>query len=180
MGKLFVNQYLSNPNADTVIIVAVQLHQTAQGLAYLHGEGIIHGDLHADNLLIDETGAVRLTDFGLSLIAEGTAYNYGSHHGGGALRWIAPELFDPEEFGLDNTRPTAKSDIYAFGCICVEVSTFFRILGWISYRQHSSTLGNFPSRTSITTRSPCELYRVRGLLGPLFRMVTLFPMPSGP
>lgn len=23
-----------------------QLHQTALGLAYLHGEGIVHGDLH--------------------------------------------------------------------------------------------------------------------------------------
>lgn len=98
-----------------------QLHQIALGLAYLHAEGVVHGDLHAGNILVDGNGALRLGDFGMSLIAEGTGYNYGSLHGGGATRWSAPELFEPEEFGLESSRPTFKSDIYAFACICIEV-----------------------------------------------------------
>lgn len=44
-------------------------------------------------------------------------------HGGGAMRWKAPELVDPEEFGLETTRPTFASDVFAFGCLCIEVRT---------------------------------------------------------
>lgn len=110
------------------MFAAGQLYQIALGLAYLHAEGVVHGDLHAGNVLVDENGAIRLTDFGMSLIAEGTAYNYGSHHGGGATRWSAPELFDPEAFGLESSRPTFQSDIYAFACVCIEVWIFSPVL----------------------------------------------------
>lgn len=118
MGKLFTDQH----SVTRILTSAtIQLHQTALGLAYLHGEGIVHGDLHAGNLLVDENGSIRLTDFGLSLIAEGTAYNYGSQRGGGAAHYTAPELFDPEVFCLETRRPTFSSDIYALACVCIEV-----------------------------------------------------------
>ena len=92
------------------------------GLAYLHSEGIVHGDIHAGNVLVDENGTARLADFGLSLLSQGTAYNYGSQHGGGVIRFSAPELFEPEQFGLQSSRQTFQSDVYAFACICVEVN----------------------------------------------------------
>ncbi|KAH8101162.1 kinase-like domain-containing protein [Cristinia sonorae] len=98
-----------------------QLHQSVLGLAYLHEEGIVHGDLHAGNILIDEVGNARLADFGLSLLAEATHHEYGSIHGGGGSHWKAPELFTPEEFGLSSYRPTFMSDIFAFACTCFEV-----------------------------------------------------------
>ncbi|THH32511.1 hypothetical protein EUX98_g1655 [Antrodiella citrinella] len=88
---------------------------------YLHEEGIVHGDLHAGNILLDERGNACLTDFGMSLIAEGTGYNYGSIHGGGAIRWQAPELIDPEAFGLEGTRPTSQSDVFSIACTAIEV-----------------------------------------------------------
>lgn len=98
-----------------------QSRQIALGLVYLHAEGIVHGDLHAGNILVDKHGTIRLADFGLSLLSEGTAYNYGSQHGGGAVHYTAPELIDPEAFGLETSRPTFRSDIYAFACVCIEV-----------------------------------------------------------
>ncbi|KAH8103117.1 kinase-like domain-containing protein [Cristinia sonorae] len=107
---------------DFVEAIDKWLHQTAMGLAYLHQEGIAHGDLHAGNILIDTDGNVRLTDFGMALIAEASASN-SSSHGGGAIRWRAPELIDPDEFGLDSTRPTFASDVYSFGITCVELYT---------------------------------------------------------
>ncbi|KAH8103002.1 kinase-like domain-containing protein [Cristinia sonorae] len=103
--------------------VNIWLYQTALGLDYLHGEGIVHGDLHAGNILVDGTGRVRLTDFGMSLISEATPYNYGSLHGGGAVLWSAPELFHPEQFGMESSRPTFQSDMYAFGCVIIELYT---------------------------------------------------------
>ncbi|TCD69532.1 hypothetical protein EIP91_007155 [Steccherinum ochraceum] len=99
------------------------LLDVASGLTYLHSEGIVHGDLHGGNLLVDDGGKVRLTDFGMALLADATAYNYASVHGGGATRWTAPELIDPEEFNLLTRRPTYQSDVYAFGCTCIELYT---------------------------------------------------------
>ena len=74
------------------------------------------------NVLIDDQDGVRLTDFGMALIAEATAYNYASVHGGGAVRWTAPEVINPGEFGLLTSRPTYASDVYSFACVCIEVS----------------------------------------------------------
>lgn len=119
----WVRKLLSRP--DIVFIqVSFQLHQASRGLEYLHSEGIIHGDLHGGNILLDERGHARLTDFGLSLFSEATAYNYGSTHGGGAIRWAAPELIGPEEFGYTSTRPTCASDIYSLACTGIEVRAF--------------------------------------------------------
>ena len=81
----------------------------------------MHGDLHGGNILLDGDGHARLTDFGLSLLAEATPRMYGSMHGGGFASYRAPELHDPEQFDLVSTRPTFPSDVYAFGCTCVEV-----------------------------------------------------------
>jgi len=108
---------------DFVTAVDMWLYQTALGLEYLHHEGIVHGDLHAGNILMDDSGAACLIDFGLSLVAEGTGYNYGSVHGGGAIRWTAPELIDPEEFDLMDSRPTFKSDVFSFAMTCIELYT---------------------------------------------------------
>lgn len=88
----------------------------------------MHGDLHGGNVLVDDTGNAQLTDFGLSHLAQATEYNYGSTHGGGMLRFTAPEVNDPEEFQLPSRRPTFRSDMYSFAFTCVEVSvtTCFR------------------------------------------------------
>ena len=40
---------------------------------------------------------------------------------GGTIRWTSPELFDPERFGLQDSRPTKKSDCYALGMVILEV-----------------------------------------------------------
>jgi hypothetical protein len=36
------------------------------------------------------------------------------------MRWMAPELIDPDRFGLPFRRTTA-TDVYAFACVCLEV-----------------------------------------------------------
>ncbi|KAI0783265.1 kinase-like domain-containing protein [Abortiporus biennis] len=86
-----------------------------EGLKYLHNERVVHGDLRGANILITEDLRVQLADFGLSKFANSTTASWGSL-GGGTTRWMAPELFH----GL---RPTFFSDIYAFGCVCLELHT---------------------------------------------------------
>ena len=60
---------------------------------------MVHGDLYAGgNILLSADVNVRLTDVGMSLISK-AASNYSFQHGGGAICWSSPELFDREEFG---------------------------------------------------------------------------------
>jgi len=99
------------------------LYEIALGLSYLHGEEIVHGDLRGANVLVDENDHVRLADFGLAVITHcaNTTYENSLVHGG-SIRWQAPELLDPERFGVHD-RPTFESDIYSFGITCVELYT---------------------------------------------------------
>jgi serine/threonine protein kinase len=45
------------------------LRQTAAGLDYAHGRGIVHRDIKPANIMTDEDGAVKITDFGIAKIA---------------------------------------------------------------------------------------------------------------
>ena len=87
-------------------------------------------DTHVDpqgNILIDEEGSVRLTDFGLGVLSNAHAGSYGSKVGGGAFEHRAPELHDPTVFNVGSgitDRPTPASDTFAFGCVAVEVRLF--------------------------------------------------------
>ena len=39
------------------------------------------------------------------------------------MRWMSPELLDPDQFGFKNGRPTKESDCYALGMVVLEVLT---------------------------------------------------------
>ena len=63
----------------------------------------------------------RIADFGLAVFADGASRTFGSVRGGN-IRWLAPEIMDPNHFKNTSTRPTCAADIYSFACLLVEVS----------------------------------------------------------
>ncbi|KAJ7468569.1 kinase-like domain-containing protein [Mycena latifolia] len=92
------------------------LFEIAQGLQYLHSQRIVHGDLCGRNILVTRDGSACLTDFGFS------RYSGSSRHSsreGASYHWMAPELVDPAILSVQ----TFASDVYAFGCVCVELYT---------------------------------------------------------
>ncbi|KAJ7719636.1 kinase-like domain-containing protein, partial [Mycena maculata] len=97
------------------------LFEIAQGLQYLHSRNIVHGDLRGANILINEDWSACLADFGLSVFSNATSSMHTSNRAGSVF-WMAPELIAPEHFGLEFAR-TPASDVYAFGCVCVELYT---------------------------------------------------------
>ncbi|KAJ7616201.1 kinase-like domain-containing protein [Mycena polygramma] len=100
--------------------------EIAQGLAYLHSMNIIHGDLRGNNILVSDECTACLADFGLATTvrdenADTTAVTASSSSRSGSMRWFAPELLMPEDFGCEGFVRTRATDVYAFGCVCLEV-----------------------------------------------------------
>jgi serine/threonine protein kinase len=79
------------------------------GLGAAHERGVIHRDLKPANVMIDGTGRVRITDFGLAGVA------------GESLRAGTPAYMAPEQ--LAGSEVTAQSDIYALGLVLYELFT---------------------------------------------------------
>ncbi|KAK7045989.1 hypothetical protein VNI00_006984 [Paramarasmius palmivorus] len=102
--------------------VDLRLFEIAQGLAYLHSQYIVHGDLRGSNILVDSDWHARIADFGLAVFSDATVGTNSSHHAG-SVRWMAPELHHPASFGLTYFRRTFASDVYSFACVCVELYT---------------------------------------------------------
>ncbi|KAJ7107522.1 kinase-like domain-containing protein, partial [Mycena epipterygia] len=103
------------------------LLETAQGLEYLHAQNIVHGDLRGTNILILDDNSACLSDFGLATTisdAESTtAVLTSSANQGGSVRWFSPELIEPTAFGCERFMRTPASDVYAYGCVCLELYT---------------------------------------------------------
>lgn len=94
------------------------LADVTKGLIYLHGRGIIHGDLKGDNILIDDGCNARIADFGMLATSDSSNTSLNE---GGSSRWMSPELLDPDAFGLEGVHRTKPSDCYALGMVIYEV-----------------------------------------------------------
>jgi len=126
----------------------------AQGLNYLHTltPAVVHGDLKADNVLIDETGSPRLCDFGLSrMIVEATLWQTSASTAPGTLRWKAPELLSG-----DQQTVTVYSDIYAYGMTCLEVYTDKPPFS--QYRHELQVMSAVAWRQEVPERPPKECF----------------------
>ncbi|KAJ7617184.1 kinase-like domain-containing protein [Roridomyces roridus] len=119
-----VIEYLSKfQHSQRQKIVDQLIPEIAQGLAFLHEQNVVHGDLRGSNILVNGAGHACLTDFGLSVITDMTASSQ-TNHGHGSVRWMAPEVFQPpEDYDLETTARRSPSDVYAFGCVCLELHT---------------------------------------------------------
>jgi serine/threonine protein kinase len=102
--------------AEWVIRVGREI---ARALDYIHGEGMMHGDVSPGNILIDQEGRVRLTDFG---IASGvrSVTQAGGHRTrlGTTLRGVHPKYSAPEVAGGG---PRPSSDQWSLALVMLEL-----------------------------------------------------------
>jgi len=83
----------------------------AEGMIYLHANGVLHRDLKTHNLLIDEDGNIKIADFGISRFTANTMTT-----GAGSIQYMAPEVFVSGHY-------TEKADVYSFAIILWELIT---------------------------------------------------------
>ncbi|KAF7356228.1 hypothetical protein MVEN_00954200 [Mycena venus] len=98
------------------------LYQLASGIRYMHNENVIHGDLTGNNILLTHNYDIQICDFGLMKWDETSVVTGGSRTAG-TIRYMAPELFYSD--GSEPARPSFSSDVFAFACLALQVSSTF-------------------------------------------------------
>ncbi|XP_046460945.1 CBL-interacting serine/threonine-protein kinase 20-like [Daphnia pulex] len=89
---------------------AIVLYQIADGLDYIHSEKLVHRDIKPDNILVSQTGHMKLSDFGLSKqISIRDTFSMSGIKG--THLWMAPEFYD------NNEKATPKCDVFSCGCV---------------------------------------------------------------
>ncbi|KZP16868.1 kinase-like protein, partial [Athelia psychrophila] len=89
------------------------LRDASLGLSYIHESRIVHADIKAVNILIDDAGRAVITDFGISRVESDIT----STRHTGSRNWMAPELFNGKV-------PDLRCDVYSFGITIYEVVSF--------------------------------------------------------
>jgi len=98
------------------------VRQILTGLSYLHNRDIIHRDIKGANILVDNKGTIKISDFGISKKLEASNILNGANNNKhrpslqGSVFWMAPEV-------VKQTSYTRKADIWSLGCLVVEMMT---------------------------------------------------------
>lgn len=90
--------------------------QVARGLAYAHARGLVHRDVKPANLLFDEEGRVRVTDFGVARALAEAAWTEPVGAMVGTARYASPE--QAEGRAVDG-----RSDMYSLALVLYESLT---------------------------------------------------------
>lgn len=102
-------------------LVKIYTRQMLEGLKYLHINGIVHRDLKCANVLVDNMGVIKLSDFGAS---KRIVQDYNNELDEGSLSksvkgspyWMAPEV-------IKRTGHAKPADIWSLGCCVLEMLT---------------------------------------------------------
>lgn len=91
--------------------------QLAAALAFAHAHGVAHRDLKPENVLITPDGQLKLTDFGIALLAGARRITW---------RWLnnavgTPDYMAPEQ--IQGKRGDERTDVYALGIMLYEMVT---------------------------------------------------------
>ncbi|CAN1192558.1 Serine/threonine-protein kinase STY8 [Linum perenne] len=85
----------------------------SKGMNYLHQNNIIHRDLKAANLLMDENDVVKVADFGVARVKTQSGVMTAET---GTYRWMAPEVIEHKPYDH-------KADVFSFAIVLWELLT---------------------------------------------------------
>ena len=94
----------------------------ANALSYAHGRGFVHCDFKPGNVILTESGTVKVIDFGIARVFQKTEEDVDATvFDPGSLGALTPAYASPEM--LEQRDPDPRDDIYALACITYELLT---------------------------------------------------------
>lgn len=108
-----LEQHGALPPAEAVAVC----RDIADALAAAHARGVVHRDVKPENVLLDENGTARLTDFGIARLVDGPRHTRTTRIVG-TPDYLAPEV-------IEGCPPTPAVDVYALATVLFELLT-----GW--------------------------------------------------
>ncbi|KAK9075065.1 hypothetical protein SSX86_003384 [Deinandra increscens subsp. villosa] len=104
----FLHNQSSHVDVPTLLRIAIHI---SKGMNYLHENNIIHRDLKSANLLMDENGIVKISDFGVARVQNKSGIMTAET---GTYRWMAPEVIEHRPYNH-------KADVFSFGIVMWEL-----------------------------------------------------------
>lgn len=94
-------------------IIAAVTESVAEALDFAHENAVLHLDIKPDNILIDASGIVKVTDFGISELSSAEGFSQAS---GGTIGYMPPEQINGDD--LDQ-----RTDAFALAVVVYEMLT---------------------------------------------------------
>ena len=95
--------------------IALILQQLANALAHIHERNLVHLDIKPQNIMITDTGEIKIIDFGLAQ-PPGANTEMGGGMAFGTVAYLAPEQARGDAVG-------EETDVYSLGCVVYELLT---------------------------------------------------------
>ncbi len=111
--KEYMQHYDGQISVQEAVKITVAI---AEGLEHAHTMGIVHCDIKPHNILITDSGRVKVTDFGIARAINSAATMMFTHSVMGSAHYISPEQASGKSINV-------STDIYSLGVVLYELLT---------------------------------------------------------
>ena len=118
-------------------VAAALLRDIAEALDHAHRHGVIHRDVKPSNILIDQDGRPKLTDFGVARADQETTIA-GATEVAGSLPYMSPEQAKVRTTDIDH-----RTDVFSLGVVLYECLTGTRPFEGVTPQQTLRALAEF-------------------------------------